>query len=318
MNRTVLHLLIVAVACTLVFSNTLENGFQLDDAYRVQSNPGVQEFWPPWRHFLDPSTSSTMSRLVQYRPLLPLSLSINYAISGDSLVGYHIGNLLLQILASVAVYFLVRELLGHWSNATLSPHAPLLVALMFAVHPVSGIPVNYICSRDLPLMQMFLMVTLLCYARMRRLGETRGRWSLCLGLLLLSLLSKKNGVVFPVLVLLFELLPAGQSIRDRAVWRRVLTFAGAVVLFLLFIRFGLNFSDYDHVVIGELTVAEYLSGQMQHHVFFYLRDFVWPFPIRVFPHYEHVAWQQAVGALCILGSWVLAWRWRHRHPLVVF
>ena len=71
---------ILVLASVLAYSNTLENGFQFDDLYRVQGNPGVQEFWSPLRHFADESTSATLPRLRQYRPLLPLSLSVNYGV----------------------------------------------------------------------------------------------------------------------------------------------------------------------------------------------------------------------------------------------
>lgn len=317
-NRSVVQLLVLVVASVLVYSNTFDNGFHYDDAHRVQYNPGVQEFWPPWRHFADPATSATLPRVRQYRPLLPLSLSINYAIAGDSLVGYHVGNLLLQILAAFALFLLARELFTHWSKAPLPGYAAGLVALLFAVHPVSGIVVNYICARDLTMMQLFALASLWAYARMRRLGETAGRWSLCLGLLLLSLLAKKNSVVAPLLVLLFELFPAGQSIRSTAVWRRVGVVAGLVGGFLLFVRFGLNFSDYGNVVSTKMSSAEYGARQLQHHVFHYLCNFVWPLPIRQGGEDPIAAWKQAAGLLVIVGAFVLAWRCHRRQPLVSF
>ena len=315
-NRPFVHIVVIVLACVLVYWNTMSNGFHFDDDFRVVDNPGVQEFWPPWRHFADPGTCATLPRLVQYRPLLPLSLSVNYAIAGDSLAGYHIGNLLFQILASCAFYLLVSELFAHWTKASIPRHGALLVALMFAVHPVSGVLVNYICARDLLMMQMFLMGSLYCYVRMRRIGETRWRWASCLVLLLLSMLAKKNAAVVPALVLLFEVIPGGGSIKDSAVWRRVSAFAAVVFVVLAFAKFGLDFSDYGNVVTGE--AGPYAAAQLQHHVFHYLRNFVWPFPIRLAAHDTIVLWQQIVGAVCIVGSFSLAWIWIRRRPLVAF
>jgi tetratricopeptide (TPR) repeat protein len=316
LHRTIDHLLILGAVCAITFWNIFYNGFHLDDAFRVVNNPGVQEFWPPWRHFVDPSTCAHLPRLVQYRPLLPLSLSVNYAIAGDSVAGYHIGNLVLQFLASSAVYMFVRELLTHWSKVEYPRHAALLVAVLFAVHPVSGIPVNYICGRDLLMMQMFLFASLTTYARMRRLGETRGRWTLTLVLLLLSLLAKKNAVVAPALVFFFDFLLAGASLQKRGIWRRTAMFTGAVAALLLFIRFGLGFSDYGNVVThGEWR---YASAQAQHHVFHYLRNFLWPFPIRVLPADPIETWKQLAGGAFILTALIGAGCWRKRRPLLAF
>ena len=309
------HVGLVVLACLAVYSNTFENDFHVDDSYRVQDNPGVQQFWPPWRHFTDPTTSSHLPRLVQYRPLLPLSLSVNYAIAGDSLVGYHIGNLLFQIVASVLLYFLARELMSHWSKLTSSPHAPLFVALLFAVHPVSGVPVNYICGRDLSMMQMFMTASLLCYVRMRRLGENPVRWGLCLSLLLLALLAKKNAVVFPALVVLFELLFTKGSY--ARLWRCGL-FVAVVGALLLFVRFGLDFSDMGNIVSTVADWREYGAHELQHHVFHYLRNFAWPFPIRQSAIDEPETWKMIVGGACAVVSWGLAAYWWRRAPLLAF
>jgi tetratricopeptide (TPR) repeat protein len=309
------HVGLIVLACGIVYSNTLENAFHLDDAYRVEDNPGVQRFWPPWRHFTDETTSSHLPRLVQYRPLLPLTLSINYAIAGDSLVGYHLGNLLFQIVASLLVYFLARELLVHWCASTSSPLAPLFVGLLFAVHPVSGILVNYICSRDLLMMQMFLVGALLSYARMRRLGDTAFRWTTCSLLLLGALLAKKNAVVFPALVGLFELLFTRGSLTRLA---RVLVPAGIVGTFLLFVRFGLGFSDAGNIIPDSSEPLVYASHQLQHHVFHYLRNFAWPFPIRQSAVDTIETWKIVTGGICLVGSWGLAAYWWRRAPLLAF
>ena len=53
-------------------------------------------------------------------------------------------------------------------------------ALLFAVHPVSGVPVNYLAGRDLLLMMLFLTASLLAYARMRRLrGDSQAGERTC-------------------------------------------------------------------------------------------------------------------------------------------
>ncbi len=316
---------LIALACIAVFSNSLHNTFALDDYYRVVDNPGIQQFWPPWRHFTDPRTMSTLDRITQYRPLLPLTLSIDYAISGSSPVTHHIGNLALQIVASLLAFALCLELLRHWSRSTRSPAHALLIAafaaLLFAIHPISGTVVNYISARDVILMLLFFEGSLLAYARMRRLGETPGRWALVVLLLFLSLLAKTNLVVAPLLFLAFDVLLAGDSLRDRRTWLRAGGFAAVVAAFFLITRFALGFSDLDQVVAQGGSPFAYALTQARLHLFHYLPHFWWPFSIRLLPAVpsgELQDYRVWLGAAFLCAATLLAWRYRQRAPLIAF
>jgi Flp pilus assembly protein TadD len=324
--RHTIHVGLIALATALVFSNTLHNSFQLDDYYRVVDNPGIQSVAPVWRHFTDPRTMSTLDRITQYRPLLPLTLSINYALGGYDPVGYHLVNLFIQIVASVLVYFLVLELLEHWSGfAAAESHRSrlaLFVSLLFAVNPVSGILVNYVSSRDLLLMQAFLLASFLAYLRMRRKGISAFRWTGVLGLLALSLLSKTNSAVAPLLILAFELTAGRESPRSAALWRRALPFAVVVAGYLLFTNFVLGFSDLAHVKDPATSPWQYALTQARLHLFHYLAHFIWPFPIRQSPLIERSVSlaEPAVllGLVFIAVSVVLAWWLRRRAPVISF
>ena len=159
------HIVLLVLLSCAVYSNTLNNSFHLDDFYRVVNNPGIEKVWPISRHFVDPSTMSTLPRITEYRPMLPLSLSINYAISGLSLPGYHLVNIGIHTLAAIVIYFLCLELLGQTSTLQNQSRRrrwlALMVAAVFVVHPVSGFPANYICGRDLLMMELFLMSSFL-------------------------------------------------------------------------------------------------------------------------------------------------------------
>jgi tetratricopeptide (TPR) repeat protein len=310
----------IVLACLLVFRNTLHNTFALDDYYRVVDNPGIQEFWPPWRHFLEPRTSSTLDRITQYRPLLPLTLSIDYAVAGNNVIVHHMGNLALQLGASLLAFFLALELLRHWSHLRLTERQRVLAAgsaaLLFAIHPVSGFVVNYIAARDLLLMQVFFLGALLAYARMRRLGETSWRWALVLSLIAASLLSKTNLVVAPLLVLAFDVTLAGASLRDSRIWLRASAVATIVLAFFLGTRLVLGFSDLANVVPEGSASLSYALTQARLHVFHYLPHFWWPFSIRLLPAVEPGTihdYQVWLALSFITASLILAW-WLGRIP----
>jgi hypothetical protein len=123
----------------------------------VLNTPDIQAVWPIWRQLVDPTTSASLDRIRQYRPLLPLSLSLNYALGGTDPVGYHLVNLLLLVVASLEVYLLGHELLRHGAGGAVPAGrvstAAVWAAATFAIHPVAGITVNHLSARDLVLMQ---------------------------------------------------------------------------------------------------------------------------------------------------------------------
>lgn len=321
------HRELIIIITWVVFLNALPNGLHLDDMYRVKDNPGIQQVWPVWRHFVDPRTSATAPHLVQYRPLLPLTLSFNYAISGDSVGGFRLVNLLFHVISALLVYSLCLELLTHWSKWVRDDRkrglVALGVALIYGVHPVSGIPVNYICARDLLIMQTFLLASLLAYVRMRRLGETPLRWAWVLGALALSMMGKTNSIVAPGLVLLFEGLVARQSLLTIRPWLRAAAVGSVIVAFMAYTRFVLGFSDFENVV-GAMrgSVWTYPLTQFKLHLSEYMRNFIWPFMIRQGPYVEAAQSfaqpEVMMGAAFIAVTLIAAWRLRRNAPLMSF
>lgn len=322
-TRRALHIVFLVVAGAIVFANTLHNELHLDDVYRVEKNHEIERFWPPWRHFADPRTSSALPQIVQYRPLLPLSLSVGEALRKpfgiERLPALHLGNLALHLATSVLLYLLFAELLARWSDVP-SPHgAAFVAALMFAVHPVSGIPVNYVCARDLLMMMFFLAGALLVYARMRPRDTITG-WAASMTLLGISMLAKQNGVVAPVLVFAFEVMVLGNALRSPGTWFRPLAFAAVVACFFVWTEIGLGFSDLGQLETSAWSHWIYACTMLKVHVFYYLRNAAWPFYMRPLPYVEPAAGlaEPAViaGAIAIIGSVALALAVRRKLPLL--
>jgi len=324
-----LHLALLVLLPALLFSGTLRNDYHLDSVYRIRENPELERLWPISRYFLDPATGSSLPQLEQYRPMLPVSLSLNRALSEalglDPLVGYHLGNIALHLVLCLVLYAFFRELLDHWSG--LAPgraraRLALSGALLYAVHPVAAVPVNYLCARDLLMMTIFLAGSLWVYARWRRLGGGRWRWPLIVGLMLLSLLSKTNAVVAPLLVLLFELLPARQSPWRWRTWARTIPAAACSVGFFLFTRMALGFSDAGQLLIDRSSRLEYPLSQLEVHLFYYARNALWPFHMRPMPLIETASGFLDPGVLAglafLLATLLAAWWLRRRAPVAAF
>jgi len=330
LRHPIVHVTLIILSTIIVYSNSLHNGIYLDDVYGILDNPEIRQVLPVWRHFLDPRTISSLDRITQYRPLLPLSFSINYYLAGGhSLPGYHAVNILLQIIASILVYFLSMELLGKWSAPKDNKRSPenhslisFCVALIFAIHPVSGIPVNYIFARDLLLMEVFVLGSFLVYIRMRREGDSVIGWTASLLLLLLALFSKTNAVAVPALVFIFEFFLSSRHLGARGVWLRPMPFVGVIIGFFAFTKYVLHFSDLSQAVPNTSSLWLYGLTQAKIHLFHYMRNFIWPFQIRMMPAVEKVqgVWDVKVllGLCFIVGTLAFAWVKRKNMPLLSF
>ena len=69
---------LIALATVAAFSNSFAGPFLFDDKTAITDNPTIRHLWPLWP-VLVPSAGSA----VQRRPVVNLSLAINYAISGQ-------------------------------------------------------------------------------------------------------------------------------------------------------------------------------------------------------------------------------------------
>ena len=325
--RTWVHVLLLVVLPELVYVNTLHNDYHLDSVFRVQLNAELEPLWPPWRFFTDRRTGTTMPGQAEYRPMMPFSHALNIAVSDtfgiDRLVGFHVGNIAVHIATGILLYLLFRELLTWRSGLTL-PQGRLqdiafAAALLFAVHPVSGVPVNYIVGRDLLLMMMFLTASLLVYANLRRRGDSVGRWCTVLGLLALSLLSKANAIMAFAIVFLFEHLLMRARLTDWRLWARVAAFGTATVGYFAMRWLTVVPSTGGLRKAGDLV---YPLTMLKAHLFYYLRNVVWPFEMRPLARIEMVESladiEAQIGAAFIPATLVLAWYLRKRSPLIAF
>ena len=68
----------------LVYSNTFGVPFLFDDHPAITDNPTIRQLWPVGPMLLPPGDYAA----VQRRPVVNVSLAINYAISGENVWSY--------------------------------------------------------------------------------------------------------------------------------------------------------------------------------------------------------------------------------------
>jgi protein O-mannosyl-transferase len=155
---------VLAVAGSLVYLNNIWTPFMFDDMSAVVNNDRIRRLSDVERVL-----SPERERPVAGRPLVNLSLALNYAFGNLNVVGYHLFNIAVHVLCAIVLFAVVYEtlLLAHVPTA-LSDRAVALgfvVALLWVVHPLNSEVVTYVTQRTESMMAFFLLLTL--YASLR-------------------------------------------------------------------------------------------------------------------------------------------------------
>ncbi|MES1195260.1 MAG: hypothetical protein ABUL65_05145, partial [Opitutus sp.] len=84
----------LVLATLLAYSNSFGGPFVFDDLTAIVYNPSIRHLWPPGA-VLAPVIDGGVT--VGGRPLVNLSLALNYALSGEQVWSYHVFNLLVHL-----------------------------------------------------------------------------------------------------------------------------------------------------------------------------------------------------------------------------
>jgi Flp pilus assembly protein TadD len=219
---------LIALACAAAYANTFSVPLVADDLGSIAANPSIRRLWPLSVPLHPPGYGMT----VQGRPLLNLSLAVNYAISGVDVWSYHVGNLLIHVLAAWTLFGFLRRIGGRLGRvAAGGPTAAatgqsgagdregaaagwaFAIALVWAVHPLQTESVTYLIQRAESLMGLCYLFTLYAFVRgTERDGD--GRWLAGSALAcLLGMTAKEVMVSAPVIVLAADILLVAGSAR---------------------------------------------------------------------------------------------------------
>src|SRR5437879_3357624 len=142
--RTAIPVLLVLIGLA-AYHNSFAGPFLLDDEGRIVQNPQIRSLWPPWE---------VVAR--SQRPVLQLSLAVNFALGGLRVWGYHAFNVSVHLLAGLALYGVVRRMFGserlRERYGTAAPWLALVVAALWMVHPLQTASVTYVIQRAESLM----------------------------------------------------------------------------------------------------------------------------------------------------------------------
>jgi tetratricopeptide (TPR) repeat protein len=280
---------VISLAALAVYANSFSGPFLFDDLSSTVDNPTIRHLWPPWVPLVPPHSHQGLT--VEGRPLLNLSLSVNYAISGTNVWSYHALNLVIHVLAALALFGIVRRTLKRLKNSAV-PTSPaestwvsdadptllaFAVALLWVMHPLQTESVTYIIQRAESLMGLFYLLTIYCFIRAVDSGGSGDRqgfgagWSvLCFVACLLGMASKEVMVSAPLMVLLYDYTFIAGSFREA--WRQRhrlylgLTSTWLAVVFLTLWNgnrggtagFGINIKPWTYALTQIQAISHYL------------------------------------------------------------
>jgi protein O-mannosyl-transferase len=259
----------VIIAMTiLAYLTSFQGAFVFDDFFYIDK-PLITNFWSA---MTAPETVS--------RPLIGLTLAINYAISGRNPWSYHVFNLLIHLAAALALFGIVRHTLlsqrlrEEYGKAA-SPLA-LVVALVWAVHPLNTQAVTYIIQRCESLMGMFYLLTLYCAIRSFKAKQKMWWYIAAIAACTGGTLSKQVIVTAPIMVFIYDWLFVAASWKEilRNRWK---LYAGlcATWIVLAATMIAAPVSRSTGFALQGMTSLDYFKSQFGV-IVYYLRLALWP------------------------------------------
>ncbi|MGO9526357.1 MAG: tetratricopeptide repeat protein [Verrucomicrobiia bacterium] len=217
--------LAVVFAGLLAYHNSFFGPFVFDDVFHISENSHIRRLWPP-RDVLSHSS----------RPVVHLSLAVNYALGGINPWGYHLFNVVVHILVALTLYGVVRRtflsepLRPAFGRAASS--LAVAITLIWLVHPLQTECVTYTIQRGESLMSLFYLLTLYCVIRSD--GASREKlWKIgAVVSCALGMACKPVMVTAPLVTLLYDRAFLVKSWRD-IMQRRGWLYAGLAASWLL-------------------------------------------------------------------------------------
>lgn len=260
-----------------VYANSFAGVFIFDDMVKILQNPRVSQ------------SLSSGAAFSARRPVVDVSLALNYAGGGERSTGYHAVNVTIHVLAALTLFGVIRRTLrsevfhGRFDGS--ASWLAWVTALLWAIHPLQTQSVTYVIQRAESMMGLFYLLTLYCVIRSS--NSTRGfQWRIAaIAACALGMGSKGVMVTAPVVVLMYDRVFLSRSWREpfRRRWG-LYTGLGCTWLVLWFcgVVGGVLDPSRSRATIGfgfgGITALEYAQTQFGVLVR-YLSLSLWPYPL---------------------------------------
>lgn len=188
--------LLIAVLTLVVYNSVTRNAFvNVDDDRYITGNPHVHEGLV-WKTMVWAFTSYDEAN---WHPLTWISHALDYQLFGMNPAGAHYMNVLLHAASAILLFLLLQAATGYaWRS--------LMVALLFALHPLNVESVAWASERKNVLSLLFFLAALHVY-RKYAASPSAPRYASVALLFALGLMAKPQIITFPFVLLLWDFWP---------------------------------------------------------------------------------------------------------------
>jgi Flp pilus assembly protein TadD len=188
---------LLAAVALATYWNGLRAPFVWDDDIAITTNQSI--------HQITESLVPPLETPVSGRPVVNLSLAINYAFGELEPAGYHVFNLAVLVGCALLLFGIVRRTVARDDVA-------LAAALIWMVHPLLSETIDYATERTESMMGLFFLLTL--YAAIRARGSKGRRASLsgsptwtviAIASCAIGMATKESMATAPIAVVLYDL-----------------------------------------------------------------------------------------------------------------
>ncbi|MGA9529019.1 MAG: tetratricopeptide repeat protein [Terriglobales bacterium] len=321
-KQAVFLCLLIAVVTIALYSPVVKHSFvMLDDSDYVTANSHVQAGlkWSTVKWAFNSTQSAN------WHPLTWLSHALDYQLFGLKPAGHHLDSVFIHAINAVLLFLLLA-----WGTKRVWPS--LLVAALFAVHPLNVEAVAWAAERKSVLCALFFFLSIAAYGWYVR-KPNLARYLLVAALFALGLMAKPMVITLPFVLLLLDYWPlermsleGSQNPEDDSPPRfafshlviekvPLLAFSAASAWITLKVQHsGQALRSLQQVPFGlrlENAIVSYVR---------YLEKAFWPSRLAMlypFPGTSLHAWQWILSALALIGVTALVIRFRSRPYLLV-
>jgi tetratricopeptide (TPR) repeat protein len=195
-KRNVVLSLLLVLATLALYNGIVHNAFiNVDDNGYVTENEHVHAG-------LTPATlrwALTTFACENWHPLTWVSHALDWQLFGKNAAGHHYMSVLLHALNAVLLFLLLQSATGFtWRS--------LVVAALFAVHPVNVESVAWAAERKNVLSMMFFLLAMLAYGWYAQRPSVR-RYASVAVLFAFALMAKPQVITFPFVLMLWDIWP---------------------------------------------------------------------------------------------------------------
>jgi tetratricopeptide (TPR) repeat protein len=312
--------LLLGIATLATYLPTLQNGFiEFDDPGYVTANTRVQSGLS-WKNAAWAFSTFDMGN---WHPLAWLSHMADCQLYGLRPAGHHATSILLHALCAVMLFLLLESATGfRWRS--------LMVAALFAVHPLNVETVAWVSERKSILSMLFSLCAIGLYGwYVRGARMSRGvRFVAVVVAFAFALFSKPMAVTLPVVLVLLDYWPLGRitfesrsagEIRGQC-WRLLLEKTPLFVMSAISSWVTILAQKRGEAIssMESLPMAERLQNSVVAYVI-YIRRMLWPSDLSYFyPHRGSALplWQAVVAAILLLAITGVVYRLRGHRPVV--